>query len=56
MATLHLKWIAGAGSFVRPAARFLALLRTLVRVLLDSPFGVLLPLLAVVPLLLLLLT
>jgi len=53
MATLPMKWIADAGMRVRPLGRAWAALAGCLRALADSPLGVLLPLLVVVPLLLL---
>lgn len=53
MATLPMKWMADAGMRARPVARAGAALLRCLRALADSPSGVLLPLLVVVPLLLL---
>lgn len=53
MISLRLDWIAGAGWRARPVAWVMWLLSRLGR-LLDSPAGILLPLLIVIPLLLVL--
>jgi hypothetical protein len=51
LTSLRLDWIAGAGRRARPVAWILWLLSWLGK-LLDSPAGILLPLLVVIPLLL----